>query len=56
MDYLRIQFALKDIINKNEKHKRFVLCYNVNALLDCHDLALSCCREIARISVMEWSL
>ena len=30
--------------------------YTVNALLDCHDLALSCCREIARISVMEWSL
>ena len=28
----------------------------VNALLGCHDLALSCCREIARISVMEWSL
>lgn len=28
----------------------------VNALLDCHDLALSCCREIARISVMECSL
>lgn len=29
---------------------------DVNALLDCHDLALSCCREIARISVMECSL
>ena len=28
----------------------------VNAPLDCHDLALSCCREIARISVMECSL
>ena len=29
---------------------------NVNALLGCHDLALSCCHEIARISVMECSL
>ena len=28
----------------------------VNALLGCHDLALSCCHEIARISVMECSL
>ena len=28
----------------------------VNAPLGCHDLALSCCREIARISVMECSL
>ena len=30
--------------------------YTVNALLGCHDPALSCCREIARISVMECSL
>ena len=29
---------------------------SVNALLGCHDLALSCCHEIARISVMECSL
>ena len=29
---------------------------DVNALLGCHDLALSCCHEIARISVMECSL
>ena len=28
----------------------------VNALLSCHDLVLSCCHEIARISVMECSL
>ena len=28
----------------------------VNALLGCHDLALSCCREIAKTSVMEYSL
>lgn len=28
----------------------------VNALLGCHDPDLSCCREIARISVMECSL
>ena len=28
----------------------------VNALLGCHDLVLSCCHEIARISVMECSL
>ena len=28
----------------------------VNALLVCHDLALSCCHEIAMISVMECSL
>ena len=27
----------------------------VNALLGCHNLALSCCHEIARISVMECS-
>ena len=26
---------------------------SVNALLSCHDLALSCCHEIARIAVME---
>ena len=30
--------------------------YIVNALLGCHDLALSCCREIAKTSVMEYSL
>ena len=30
--------------------------YTVNALLGCHDLVLSCCHEIARISVMECSL
>ena len=35
---------------------RAICALSVNALLDCHDLALSCCREIARISVMEWSL
>ena len=29
---------------------------DVNALLGCHDLDLSCCHEIARISVMECSL
>lgn len=29
---------------------------DVNALLVCHDLALSCCHEIAMISVMECSL
>ncbi len=28
----------------------------VNALLGCHDLDLSCCREIAGISVMECSI
>ena len=28
----------------------------VNALLSCHDLVLSCCHEIARISVMQCSL
>ena len=26
---------------------------SVNALLGCHDLALSCCHEIAKITVME---
>ena len=33
-----------------------VECRDVNALLVCHDLALSCCHEIAMISVMECSL
>lgn len=34
----------------------WVLLFIVNALLGCHDLALSCCREIAKTSVMEYSL
>lgn len=33
----------------------FLLFKSVNALLGCHDLALSCCHEIARISVIECS-
>lgn len=33
-----------------------LLNHIVNALLGCHDLDLSCCREIAGISVMECSI
>lgn len=36
--------------------EKYLLGNNVNALLGCHDLDLSCCHEIARISVMECSL
>ena len=40
-------------IVQNMAEYGFVL--DVNALLGCHNLALSCCHEIARISVMECS-
>ena len=44
---------LIELINKR---KITIEALDVNALLGCHDLVLSCCHEIARISVMECSL
>ena len=46
---------LEDIEENESKFKSEFGYYPVNALLGCHDLALSCCHEIARISVMECS-
>ena len=33
----------------------FPVLFSVNALLGCHDLDLSCCREIAGVAVIECS-
>ena len=43
--------ALVDVYNREGKTS----AYDVNALLGCHDLDLSCCREIARVAVIECS-
>ena len=43
------------LLDKGDSEKLTTLL-DVNALLGCHDLVLSCCHEIARISVMECSL
>ena len=43
-------------INLNGKDYLDNVDITVNALLGCHDLDLSCCREIAGISVMECSI
>ena len=49
-DWCQIVFLLS---NKGNGNLQKLL---VNALIGCHDLDLSCCHEIARISVMECSL
>ena len=60
--YEAIAAGVPVIISHNTGLYRFLLdkkgeeAWTVNALLGCHDLALSCCHEIARISVMECSL
>ena len=51
---------LRELFVKEELYVLFMLSdryyQSVNAFLGCHDLTLSCCHEIARISVMECSL
>ena len=45
-------FSAMPFPNAKGYHSK-TIAYSVNALLGCHDLALSCCHEIAKITVME---
>ncbi len=48
--------TLNDLFEIHMDTRKLAESTHVNALLVCHDLALSCCHEIAMISVMECSL
>ena len=51
-EYIESMMKQFKLVDMREQYRDLI----VNALLGCHDLVLSCCHEIARISVMECSL